>query len=70
MDETARVNEQPVNVDVIQLATTEQGVDTAVVSFFDVTYVRSEEDHNGFMPRAKERFDERRKPKKLFLKRP
>ena len=70
MDEMARVNHQPVDSEVIQLASTEEGVDPAVVSFFDVAYVRSEEDHSGYMSLAKERFEDRRKPRKVFLKRP
>ncbi len=66
---TALVNGQPVESSVIDLASTDQDIDTAVVSFFDVDYIRRHDDDNDQSERARERSDERRfKQNEQYLK--
>lgn len=63
----AKINEQQVPDEVVRIATEEEGVDTAVVSFFDVNYVRSSEGGAG-QPNL-ERASERRQQTHPFLRR-
>ena len=64
-----KINDQAVSDTLVELAMDEEeGVDTAVVSFFDVGYVRAEE-RNAFGDSALERSERRRTDARLFLKR-
>ncbi len=62
------INEQPVAEEIVRLASEEEGVDTAVVSFFDVDYVRSDDDYNAHSERARDRLDKRLKVKRGFIR--
>lgn len=56
------VNDQRVEPAVKRLASEDEEVDTAVVSFFDVDYVRSGEDKQVYGERARERLLNRQAP--------
>lgn len=63
-----KLNDQPVKPEVVELASDEEGLDTAVVSFFDVDYVRTDE-RNVFSSGALDRSEQRRQQSPPFLKR-
>ena len=52
---TEVLNGQPVDANLVELAKDDEAVNTAVVSFFDVDYVRKAEDENEQSERARSR---------------
>lgn len=57
--EQAFVNDQRVAPEVVKLASDDDAIDTAVVSFFDVDYVRTGEQKPVYGERARERVQSR-----------
>ena len=64
----SKINQQEVEDEIVGIATDDEGLDTAVVSFFDVNYVRTAE-RNEYGEFALERATDRRIAKQTFLKR-